>query len=180
MDAALEDIYRSCALSSPDECAMYEDTVEGVRARVDALFDKLRTEPVGVRVDLSPVESRYHVVDYVKARGIILIALYNTHTTGKILMEALADLERGNATMLYSMPTLDLLVDQLLVCNCSPDTPGWASAIYEVMAAIACGDTDGSNETVADLREFYNNLAQTSSFADLWFPHALCSYVPSS
>lgn len=154
---------------------MYEDTVEGVRARVDTLFSKLRTEPVGVRAGESRFESRFHTIDYTAAREIILIVLYNTHASGKPLMQALADLERGNATTLYTLSAEYLLLDQMLVCNCPPGSPNGVATLYDGLAAIACGDTDGSNDTVADLREFYDDLAQTSSFADLWYPHALCS-----
>lgn len=174
-DAALDDFFESCAQAGPEECFIHESTSAAVKQRVDKLLNKLRTEPVGVHKPLGPGENRHGIVDYALARGVIFNYLYVTHGGGKILTEALASLEQGNGSMIYAASRQRLTVNNLLKCSCPPGAPNLISTEYDVLAAIACGDTDGRNESVAELRAAYEEMAQTSSFGEVWFPRALCS-----
>ena len=42
---------------------------------------------------------------------------------------------------------------------------------------IACGDAGPVNSTLEELREFYEEMAKDSTFAEIWWIHAACAYV---
>lgn len=174
-DAALEDFYQSCALAGPKKCAIHENTAAGVKKRVDRLLDKLRTEPVSFHEPIGPGESRHNIVDYSMTREVMLAVLYSIHSLGTYLADALAALERSDGSLIYAASGHHVVFDSLLMCQCPPGAPRLVAAQADVLAAIACGDTDGRNETVSDLRTVYEELAQTSSFGELWLPRTVCS-----
>lgn len=144
---------------------------------MDNLLDRLRTDPVGINSPLELAEARHGIVDYALARSVIFGSLYQIQKYGKLLAEALASLERGDGSTTYTASGQRMIFDMLLTCSSIPGAPELLTLGYDTAAAIACGDTDGRNETLADLRAFYEELAQTSSFGELFLPHAMCSYV---
>ena len=170
------DIYQACAKAGPSRCPIYERTASLVKARVDKLLDRLKSEPVAFYNSTS-TESAYDVVDYGLVKTAIFRTLYVTHNFGANLTSAIAALERGDASQFYAVADRRIL-DQLLQCNCP--VPGEPSPPFDrgfdITAAIACGDAvEDRGEDLREVREAYEEMARMSSFADNWPMRAWCS-----
>lgn len=139
---------------------------------MDALLDRLRTVPVPVKTK----DGAYAIVDYATTRQVIFSGLYRPHTLGAQLVQSLAELERGNASLVYAASRRHE-VNQLLTCSgaCGPGAPLPFETVEEANTAIACGDVKNTNRTLDELAEVYELMGKMSSFAELWLRPTLCS-----
>ncbi|KAI5122028.1 hypothetical protein M0805_008019 [Coniferiporia weirii] len=177
-DAALLDIFQSCVEAGPAKCALFENSTALVQARVDRILNGLRTQPVMV-YDPSPEPygDTYGTVDFSLAKYVVFSVLYRTHAIGAHLVDALAALERGNGSAVYALSQRRGL-DALMACDCA--TPGEQgetapSGGREAGVSIACGDVVGGHESLDELRLGYEEMAETSTFADTWLSRSRCS-----
>ncbi|KZV81214.1 hypothetical protein EXIGLDRAFT_686220 [Exidia glandulosa HHB12029] len=160
-DKELSTLFDSCAASS--SCPLHEKTGELVGQRLDAILQRLKTEPIAVRNG-----SIYGLVDYALARERIFRALYKPVTSFPPLFKAFAEVERGNGQPLYALSELH---PSSWRCSCT-DVP---ESVEETTVAIACGDADVVEHDLPQLKEHYANMARLSSFADMWTAHAQCA-----
>lgn len=172
-DKGLLQLYQACADVGPLACPIYESTAEKVKARVDALLEKLRTHPVAF---YNETTGAYGEVDYSIAKGAIFGVLYNPHTSGRNLTVALADLENGIAEPIYQFARRKPDDDDLL-CECPTVPPVPFAQGSHITLAVACGDGPPLNTTVDELRAFYDDMAKNSTFAEGWWIHLGCSYA---
>lgn len=177
-DAALLDICRACANAGPEKCALHESSAELVLQRINNLLNKLKFAPIPAikQPDVQSPALEYGVVDYGIVKTMILVMLYNTHTTGDFLVNMLAALEKGN-TLPWFQLTRGQVLRQLLSCDCPAPghKPPPFDGVMERTLAIACGDNEIENESFAEVKTVYDDIAKLSSFADAWGIHAACS-----
>ncbi|TCD60883.1 hypothetical protein EIP91_009374 [Steccherinum ochraceum] len=172
-DATLFQIYQACVDAGPVLCRIYEKTTEGIHARVQNLLTRLRTEPVSFYNATSGV---YAVVDYSLVKQAIFRTLYTPYTDGKTLTIALAELELGNAEPIFKLSDVkDAYKSITAPCDCSPSRSGPDAERMENVMAIACGDGEPVEGDVASLKEFYDEMAGESTFAEVWYLRVGCS-----
>lgn len=145
---------------------------ELVAKRVDKLLAKIKTKPLSY---LSigregPFGHSYGLFDYSMLKGLIFDALYNTHGNGWSLALLLARIESDHL-LVFRRP-----LDYMFTCECSE--PGmkirpWSGNTPTL--AIACGDGPLIDQTLEEARAFYEELAQNTSFSDVWPFHLYCS-----
>lgn len=89
------------------------------------------------------------------------------------LVDALVELEEGNAEPLWQIAAYRAFNMQDLACDCPviPSVP-FAS---DGLAPIACSDGDAVNSTIDDIRALYEKIAEDSDFAEVWPIHLSCA-----
>jgi len=182
-DADLLDFYSACVDAGPSKCPIHENSTSLVKERIDNLLTKLKIAPVPLYETLSVHGSGrfqnayYDVVDYTMVKQVIFAILYQTHSLGAYLANALAELERGNGEMIWAM-SMKHAAEMLMTCDCPVDgeSPVPPRGLFEATLSIGCGDVvEPLNESLEELREAYEEMAKTSMFADGWFIRAACS-----
>ena len=169
------DIYQACVTAGPSKCSLYEDNASLVKARVDRLLERLKTEPVTF-YNSTAHGANYAVADYNVVKYVIFLSLYTTHSVGHLLVDALASLEKGDAEII-SVFTNTATFDHLLECTCpaAGETRNQYQGV-EVSSSIACGDRlENRQEGLNTVRDAYEEMAKTSSFAEVWDPRVDCS-----
>ena len=171
-DAGLFQLYQACVDAGPSVCPIYEPTAEGINTRVNALLEKLKAQPVHF---YNTTSGAYGLLDYSAAKGSIFTVLYNTHRAGAQLTHALAEAEKGIGQPLYDLSARVVKSDGLQ-CSCPASTPSVLfSESPENTIGIACGDAGPINSTLEELREFCEEMAKDSTFAEIWWIHAACA-----
>jgi hypothetical protein len=170
MDKVLDFFCQKCAEAGPEECALYEKTSDGVKARVEKIFETLRSQPLPVAIGSGPQD--YGIVDYGLARLTVFNFLVLPFSIGgKNMSIILNSLERGDGSLLYAAQADG---SQSLQCSCdgglSPDTID-----QRVAVAIECTDGGPVNDTLSDLQEWFENNKKQSSFADVWARRVACA-----
>ena len=89
-------------------------------------------------------------MDYNFLRDVIFGSLYAPYADFPPLANALAELSKGNAEPVWNMRS---------------SGPGF---INEASIAISCNDGNLIPGTLADAELYYNELAKTSEWADVW------------
>ncbi|KAH6693468.1 TAP-like protein-domain-containing protein [Plectosphaerella plurivora] len=102
-EKCMDAFYTSCYDAGPDSCEMYADSPDAIRARLDALFESLKEEPVIV----PPVSmggagpSMPMIITHSKLRGLQYSALYRPADQFASLAHIAAALERGDGLPFY-------------------------------------------------------------------------------
>ncbi|TDL14566.1 hypothetical protein BD410DRAFT_833037 [Rickenella mellea] len=171
-DGALFNLYDKCVEAGPDACPLHEQTAYRVKRRVDKILDGLKTTPISF---YNATLGTYDIVDFSIAKSAIFATLYNTHRDGKKLVLALAELEKGNAQPSWEASGQGSPKD-IFECECPAGSAYLPSnAGRGPQTAIACGDGKVVRDDIFDLEEFYGELAQRSSFADVWQMRTRCA-----
>ena len=162
--------YEDCIDVGPEECAIYEPSVEQIRDRVNGVIERLRVAPIAF---VNATDGEQGIVDYFIAKNQLFRTIYFPHSQGRSFANALAALEQGDSEPIWRLSQTARLA-QLLDQSCDPLTNrSYIGVVSSV--AIACGDGDPVQESLEDLRNFYQELSQQSSFADLWTLHVGCA-----
>jgi hypothetical protein len=171
-DKVLDYFYASCTEAGPQECALYEETPDAIKARVEKIFDDLKYKPLPVVIGDGPQD--YGVVDYGMVRETILNKfLYFPFTFGgKNASIILSSLEQGDGSPLYKAQ-----LDDSGNLQCSPDGGSSQGTFQQATIAIMCSDGDQVNDTLSDLQKWFENNRKESTFADVWTHRIICSYV---
>ncbi|TDL14553.1 alpha/beta-hydrolase, partial [Rickenella mellea] len=165
IDGTLLNLYDECVAAGPDACPLYEKSPLLIKARVDKLLNGLKIAPVSFYNSTSGL---YDVIDFSVVKGTVFSSMYRTHLVGKNLTIALAELEKGNAEPIWTLGQMKARRDALN-CDCSaepeflPSSAGAATTL-----AIACSDGDNVKDDIPALQAYFEDLAKTSSFADVW------------
>ncbi|KAF7367709.1 AB hydrolase-1 domain-containing protein [Mycena sanguinolenta] len=157
-DKTLQTFFDGCVAAGPDACAYYSPTADEIASNLAALTESIRAQPFPVITDIS-----HGMVDFSFFRNYIFASLYSPYNAFAGFAQGLAELATGNATGVY---TANQVAD--FECDCDvPSTPFTAN-IYESLIATTCNDAVLVNDSIAELREFYQTQATVSSFADIW------------
>ncbi|KAJ7328237.1 TAP-like protein-domain-containing protein [Mycena albidolilacea] len=159
VDASLQAFFDGCEKAGPDICPFYAPSPLEIAAKLDALTTSIKEQPLPVVMPDS-----HGIVDFLFLRNAILYSLFSPYdpVVGFVsLGQSLAALAEGNATTLYTM-----IAEPSFECQASP--PPFHLNNFEAYIAIACGDPEPINDTVAQLEEFWMNGTRVSQFSDLF------------
>ena len=181
-DAALLDVCDACSRAGPRVCLLHEPTAEGVLSRVNSILNKLRIAPIPVTQGSSApsFDFRYGIVSYELAKSALFLTLYNTHSDGLAVLNFFHFFERGSIGPPLSVGIARELYRALLSCDASacPEPGSEIPEFYglvEHTLAIACGDNSIEEESLEEVQAVFEDVAKTSSFADVFGIHVACS-----
>lgn len=174
-DAIFSRFFDYCYEAGPEKCAFMQegDSNSDLRTRFDELIANIKKSPVPVPA--SP-DGKFgpDIIKYDHVRGIIFQGLYSPLNYYKLVAEGLADLARGNGTLI-SMRRSEAFVPFCPSGRCgeqptpySPDCqiPG---SNDEVSRSIMCSDGDEVDRTLEDLKAIWaKTRAQSDLFGDVW------------
>jgi hypothetical protein len=143
-----------------------------IKSRVDALFAALKVRPIVVPVTSNATDGPldYGLLDYGVAHRSFFNYLYNPFTNASAMATALAAAEQGDGRPFWELG-LDSEPEE--ECNSGAGTQN----IFETTTAIACTDGDPVSDSLEELNAWYEQLAATSSFADVLDIHVRCAYA---
>ncbi|KAJ6544306.1 TAP-like protein-domain-containing protein [Mycena capillaripes] len=150
---------RGCVAAGPKGCAFFAPTATELQENVDKIYASLRARPVPVRTNTS-----FGVVDYSLLRFTIFQSLYSPFAQFPKLAEALADLSVGNGTALFKMSEAPPFL-----CGCDPSEYRFES-VREAEYAVLCNDGKRISREYKDILAHYQNMSETSEWADMWEP----------
>ncbi len=168
----------ACTKAGPEKCGLYENSAELVLQRVNNLFNKLKTAPIPIyqQPTAQNSEPQYGIVNYDTVKMLIFVTLYSTHAAGAYVINLLAELEKGNALPIFPMSPGQVYRNLL---SCDRPAPGHEPPSYygsaEHTLAISCGDSMIEDPTLSDVQKVYEDMAKTSTFADIWDHQVACS-----
>jgi hypothetical protein len=173
-DKALDYFYEHCVQAGQLKCALYERTPKAVAARVQKIFDSLKTHPIPVVIGDGPGD--YDVVDYVKVRRTVFDFLFSPFAIGgQALAGILAALEKGDGVPYYAAH-----IDGTNYLQCQSDesirqdSGGFTQL---AMIVIGCADVDQVSDTLPQLQSWFEANKKQSSFAELVPYRIMCAYV---
>jgi hypothetical protein len=173
-DKGLEYFFEQCVQAGQLKCALYERTPKAVAARVQRIFDSLKTHPIPVVIGDGPGD--YDVVDYVKVRRTVFDFLYSPFAIGgQALAGILAALEKGDGVPYYAAH-----IDGRNYLQCQSDESirqDGAGFTQLASMAIGCSDADQVNDTLPQLQKWFEGNKKQSSFAELLPYRIYCAYV---
>ncbi|KAJ6603511.1 TAP-like protein-domain-containing protein [Mycena vulgaris] len=170
VDGSLDAFFDGCNKAGPEVCPFYEPTASAISAKLDALTASVHEKPIAV---VTP--GSHGIIDLTFLRNAILDALFGPYDSASgfvPLAQGLAGLAKGNATAFYALgaiPTFE--------CPTSASAaPAFHENNLEAYIAIACGDANPINDTLAELQEYWLNGLRVSNFSDLLSsPRVVCS-----
>lgn len=172
-DAELHNLFVDCVDAGPTLCPIYEETPEAIRNRVDRLLNNLQNSPQSY---YNTTDGSFDVIDRNAAKTMIFWTLYKPHGRGYNLTYALAALEDGDAAPAVKLSGVARELKDFLSCPCGTDGPSRdRQFLWETSTAIACGDGRPVTDSLEELREYYDDMAKTSIFAEVWQKRIHCA-----
>ncbi|KAH7092788.1 alpha/beta-hydrolase [Auriculariales sp. MPI-PUGE-AT-0066] len=168
-DKALNATYDACA-AAPSSCALYDPNPVVIGARVRRILNQLKREPLFVQT--SP--TRYGTLDYGLAKSTLVTALYAPYAYISTVFAGLAAAEQGNGSVLFEALLALNGIGAPSEWRCSTGEGGF-NLETEAFAAIGCGDAVQLHDNLHDLEEYYGEISQNSTFADVSKSRALCA-----
>ena len=169
-DKGLMLFYESCVQAGPSACPIYEPTAEAVASRVDRLMEKIKKQPMGISD-----KGEYGILTYAAMRATLFLGLYKPYALLPTFAKLFADIERGDGSSLLRFYSQ---LQEKLQCDCPSTPPGLPyKPREEAGMAVACTDGDPVNDTLSEMREYFERLAETSSFGELWTIRLNCLWV---
>ena len=176
-------IYESCVEAGPSLCAIYENSTDLIRARVDKLINDVHIAPVPLINDTDPTASTFGVVDYTVLVQQLFQLTYFPYSHAPGTAEGIAQLEQGNGTLIFQDSSTQLVDDSLATCEAEPGEQ-FAPGLLDITAAVLCGDILGSSSrTFQQARDNYQSFVDLSPlFATGWYDvtYGACTYVSYS
>ncbi|ESK91344.1 alpha beta hydrolase fold family [Moniliophthora roreri MCA 2997] len=154
---ALKWLFKDCHSAGPEKCAFYEPTVAAIGDRLKKLYQSIIRVPVAVRTGIS-----YGIVDYSLLRRTIFRSLYAPFGLWPKLASGLADLEKGNGTILYQ-----IMEREIFSCSCDPLQHIFDSVI-DGLPAVSCNDGDVVPASLEHAEEHYREILKVSEWGSLF------------
>lgn len=168
-DAALTSIYDACVAAGPSLCALWENSTELVRTRVQRDLDALRTAPLPLYNDTAPTGVTFGVLDYATVFEALFQTVYFPYNQGTTAAALLVALEQGDGSGIYQGSTESALND--IGSTCVAGDEPFVLGYIEATAPIICGDSlAGRKSSFAQYQEDYQATRELSPFAAAWFP----------
>ncbi|AEO64702.1 uncharacterized protein THITE_2110995 [Thermothielavioides terrestris NRRL 8126] len=160
-DKVLGEFFRFCA-EAGTRCALYRegDAAADVQRRFEDLLERLKTKPVTF---IHPTHSYPILLRSYLVRSIVFRILY-TPMQGFPALASLLNFiyEQQYEVLAGASPDAEQL------CSLTAD-PRLLRDLTDAQRAVMCSDkTFPVNATVADIREAFEAMAETSQFADIW------------
>ncbi|EPT00976.1 hypothetical protein FOMPIDRAFT_1121428 [Fomitopsis schrenkii] len=155
-DAVWASLPTFCHQAGPSKCVLYRDTPEAIEARIEAIMEGIKQQPLAV--PFAP--SGPYVITYRALHYYAFQAMYNPVATFPALSRALIAIEQNNQTALEG---LEETFGAGVKCQCDEPSPWVAES--DAFHAIACGDGEPVTYTKELYRTYFENLEATSKFA---------------
>ena len=156
-EKSLQYFFDQCHAAGAFRCPFYADSPAQISQRFDAILDKVKAQPVPVYNPGSPVSG---VLNYFMLKNAVFQSLYAPLESYYIMAEGLAELERGNGTIMFQLSS--------------------GSPHAEVVGAITCTDGKKVTDNATALEGYYNSFKDSSIFASVPGQfRILCSLVLS-
>ena len=146
----MQTFFDSCHNAGPSGCAFYASSPKAISRNLAKLYDITKSNPFPV---FAPNTSSYGVVDYNFLRNSISLALYFPYLTFPLLADAFAALSQGDAIPIWEVGSY---IQSIL------------GGLSDAEIAISCNDGNFIPATLEDAEQYYNVLAKTSDWADIW------------
>jgi hypothetical protein len=142
-DKVLKAFFVECHKAGPIACAFYANTPTAIARNLDALYQKVLTQPIpAYSLDLP----KYGFVDHPTLKNAVLASFYQPYSTFSMLAQGLAALKNGDGSIMYQL-----------------SFPQGSEAAL----AIACGDGAKVTDAAAKLQKYTNSIDKTSSFSSI-------------
>lgn len=164
----MDGFYSMCHQAGAIKCALYEDTAQKIKDRLQSLLSDLRIRPLVVltAVDGNSLPS---LITYSKVRKAISAALYRPIQKFGPLAEALAALERGDGDTYQRIidPSAQTLPEDCNEIPTPPTTPlnTLSEGTDDAFPAIMCSDAEPLTETVVEFEKYASALQEISEAA---------------
>ncbi|KAF7355564.1 Abhydrolase-4 domain-containing protein [Mycena sanguinolenta] len=158
-DKAWMTFANGCVAAGPNGCALYAPTAADIMEKVDKIYASVRARPIPVRSETS-----FALVDWTMVRATVFESLYTPYALFPILARALAELHEGNGTALFR-----ILEEPTFECACDPARYQFEH-LPDATPGILCNDGKRISPEYEDVLAHYQNLRETSSWADVWEP----------
>ncbi|KAH8668263.1 Alpha/Beta hydrolase protein [Tricladium varicosporioides] len=163
-DATYTSFFRYC-YEAGEKCAFYRkgDTIPEIQKRFKNIMDDIKENPITL---IDPNANMPLVVSYSDIRRVIFSTLYAPTTTYPGVAMIMDFIYRGNLDILARIFTLSPMLELKPFCGPSPPAYFYPN---EAQSAIMCSDKRYPlNETLPNLENIYLEMANLSSFADVW------------
>lgn len=155
-DAVWASLPTFCHRAGPSKCLLYRDTPTAIEARIEAIMESIRKQPLAVPFAPSgPYVITYKALHYNAFR-----AAYNPLTMFPVLVRTLVAIEQNDQTALEG---LEGAFGAGVKCQCN-EPPPWLID-NDAFHAIACGDGEPMTYTDELYRTWFEDLQATSKFA---------------
>ena len=143
-EKSLQYFFDQCHAAGASRCPFYADSPAKISQRLDTLLNKVKAQPVPVYTSGDP---DYGVLEYYQVKNGIFQSLYSPPSNFFALAKGLAELERGNGSIMFKLG--------------APDPHA------EFVGAIACSDGKKVTDDAAALQKYYDSFKDSSLFASL-------------
>lgn len=164
-DKGTQLFYEACVAAGPSLCPLYEPSAALIRTRVNALLSSLKTHPITGQSARNPAD--YGTVDYSKVLIAFFEALYKPYEKLPAFAEALAALERGDASLMLGLSPPPHV--SCAECGNGGSKSKTFSFVGDesVQLSISCSDGTPVNDTLEEVEEYYRKMAALSQFGDV-------------
>jgi hypothetical protein len=160
-DKAMYVFYQACFKAGPQACGIYDKSPDAIKARVDRILERLKTQPLTALIGTSPGPLDYGVVDFGLVKNALFTYLYRPYDNAPTIASVLASLEKGNANTAWQLLQSDQVISE---CSAGNDA-GRAQLVAEPQNAIQCSDGAPVNDTLDQLQAWFEGNLKKSSFA---------------
>nr|POE65646.1 putative hydrolase [Quercus suber] len=165
-DAVFDSFFAYCAKAGAPKCAIARkgDNAADIRTRVELDLNTLRQRPI---IGVNPVHNTPSIVTWSQFQKAIFTVLYGPVRAFPGLAQLFQYLHTGDEeSILLAMPQLHSLIRYEPYCNMQPASSFDSG---DARFSILCIDKSRPiNATVSRLQTYYEELANTSSFADVY------------
>lgn len=169
-------LFEVCVEKGPARCPIYETRLPLIRQRLDRLLTRIKTSPIPF---FNTSTEAYGLVDYSIVKFALLQSLVRPYTSGEALLQALADLERGEVESIWRLSGRAVNWKDYFSSEADepPRSVNYFADGRELGSAVACTDADQVSNDLDFMKAYYEELSRKSSFAYEWTRRISCSYV---
>lgn len=156
-EKVMESFYTGCAKAGPENCPFHASDAATIRSNLEALYEKLRTQPVPV-----VTSDAIAIIDHAFVRIAVWTALHYPFDLFKPLSAGLAALAAGDGSIMFSLfgaPSAELF------CDAKAHTD---DVVFEGTFTLVCNDYVPFSNDINDSKKALEEMAKVSQFADTW------------
>ncbi|KAF9533834.1 TAP-like protein-domain-containing protein [Crepidotus variabilis] len=156
-DKAFTSFFDACWSAGPERCAFYAPTPEDIRHNLTRLSGSILQSPLPVHT-----KSGYGLIDYAGLRVALFRMLYKPHAQFELFAQGLADLARGNGTLLFQLGPFQ----KSYKCECCKKDY-WDVDVDDAGVAVLCNDGKPVVWDEDAAKEHIEKTTKQSEFAHL-------------
>ncbi|KAM0335137.1 hypothetical protein ACHAQA_000177 [Verticillium albo-atrum] len=152
-EVVMDAFYHYCHKAGPEKCEYYEDSPVAIGKKLDALFERLKTQPVVIRPDKCTGPTVPELITYSKLKHHLRESLYQPYYGWPYFATILAALEKGDGRPYYAFYNPAAPAAQSCEVFVSPlePLPGMPPGTTDAYPFMRCADRpQNSNSTLED------------------------------